>query len=241
MIGLAAGVFLGLVGPFGMDRVPIGVRVAYWVAAILAGTLVGVAVSVGVARWIDPAARPAACGVATTLAMTPPATLAVWAVTRLFFPQTAVFASLIGLLGPVLVVSAGMTALNALATVRAAIPPAAPAPPVSPVSAPAGVRFRDRLPHRLRSAEIHAVEAQDHYLRVHTDRGSDLVLMRLADAIFELEGIEGAQTHRSWWVARSAVRTVRRDDGRPVLVLTGGLEAPVSRTHGPKLRAAGWY
>ena len=40
--------------------------------------------------------------------------------------------------------------------------------------------------------------------------------MRLSDAVEELEGLEGAQTHRSWWVARDAVRGVERGDGRAI-------------------------
>ena len=85
------------------------------------------------------------------------------------------------------------------------------------------------------------MEAEDHYLRLHTSRGSDLILMRLADAVAELEGIEGAQTHRSWWVAKAAVVDARRGDGRAVLTLTNGVEAPVSRSYAGALRAAGWY
>ena len=72
--------------------------------------------------------------------------------------------------------------------------------------APRRSPFLDRLPLRLRGATIRAVQAEDHYLRLHTDRGSDLILMRLSDAVSELEGLEGARTHRSWWVAREAVR-----------------------------------
>ena len=85
------------------------------------------------------------------------------------------------------------------------------------------------------------MQSEDHYLRVHTDRGSDLILMRLADALQELEGLEGAQTHRSWWVARSAVRDVSRGDGRATLTLDGGLSVPVSRRYAKALRDAGWY
>jgi DNA-binding LytR/AlgR family response regulator len=103
------------------------------------------------------------------------------------------------------------------------------------------VRFLERLPPRLRGAEIHAVQAEDHYLRVHTTRGSDLILMRLADAIVELDGLDGAQTHRSWWVARAAVQDVRRSDGRATLVLPMGIEAPVSRNNLPALRDRGWF
>jgi len=65
--------------------------------------------------------------------------------------------------------------------------------------------------------------------------------MRLGDAIEELQGLEGAQVHRSWWVARAAIADVRRGDGRAVLTLVSGAEVPVSRTYAPQLRAAGWY
>lgn len=110
-----------------------------------------------------------------------------------------------------------------------------------PAGAPAPVvRFRERLPAKLRGAAIYAVSAEDHYLRLHTSKGSDLILMRLADAIAELEGLEGAQTHRSWWVARDAVESVRRDGDKLILVLKGGVEAPVSRPNVRPLRDAGW-
>ena len=103
------------------------------------------------------------------------------------------------------------------------------------------VRFLERLPAKLRGAVIYAVSAEDHYLRLHTSKGADLILMRLSDAISELEGLEGAQTHRSWWVARDAVESTRRDGDKIVLVLKGGAEAPVSRPNLRTLREAGWF
>ena len=57
----------------------------------------------------------------------------------------------------------------------------------------------------------------------------------------ELEGLEGAQVHRSWWAARDAVRDVSRGDGRAVLTLEGDLKVPVSRVHARRLRAEGWW
>jgi hypothetical protein len=102
-------------------------------------------------------------------------------------------------------------------------------------------KFLGRLPARLRGADLYAVEAEDHYLRLHTSLGQDLILMRLADAIVELEGLEGAQTHRSWWVARDAVTAAERMDGRAVLTLMDGAEAPVSRGFAKTLREAGWF
>jgi DNA-binding LytR/AlgR family response regulator len=64
--------------------------------------------------------------------------------------------------------------------------------------------------------------------------------MRLSDAIAELEGIEGMQVHRSWWVSREAIRAARRGDGRAILTLPDGAEAPVSRTYARELREKGW-
>ena len=84
------------------------------------------------------------------------------------------------------------------------------------------------------------MESEDHYLRLHTSQGQDLILMRLADAVAELEGIEGAQVHRSWWVAREAIAESRRGDGRATLTLKDGSEVPVSRTYAKLLRERGW-
>ncbi len=133
-----------------------------------------------------------------------------------------------------LLVAAAMTALNFLADRT---------PPETHAGArdAAPAAFLERLPVRLRGSELYAVEAQDHYLRLHTSQGADLILMRLSDAIDELEGIEGAQTHRSWWVARGGVDEARRADGRATLRLKDGAEVPVSRTYVRALRQAGWF
>jgi DNA-binding LytR/AlgR family response regulator len=110
----------------------------------------------------------------------------------------------------------------------------------APVEAPPP-KFLARLPPRLAGAELYAVEAEDHYLRLHTSQGQDLILMRLTDAVEELEGLEGAQTHRSWWVAKAAVAEAERLDGRAVLTLKDGAEVPVSRGFAKTLRSAGWF
>jgi hypothetical protein len=102
-------------------------------------------------------------------------------------------------------------------------------------------KFLARLPAQFAGADLYAVEAEDHYLRLHTSKGQDLILMRLADAIEELEGLEGAQTHRSWWVAKDAVADAERLDGRAVLTLKDGAEVPVSRGFAKTLRSAGWF
>jgi len=100
--------------------------------------------------------------------------------------------------------------------------------------------FLDRLPPKLKGARVLAVQAEDHYLRVHTSAGDDLILLRLADAERELESLDGLRVHRSWWVARDAVADVTRADGRMTLKLVNGVEAPVSRTYARAVRDAGW-
>jgi DNA-binding LytR/AlgR family response regulator len=112
---------------------------------------------------------------------------------------------------------------------------AAPAAPARPA------KFLQRLPPKLRGAELWAVQAEDHYLRLHTSLGQDLLLMRLSDAVAELDGLEGARTHRSWWIARDAIADVRRADGRATLTLKDGTRAPVSRSHARALRDRGWF
>jgi hypothetical protein len=100
--------------------------------------------------------------------------------------------------------------------------------------------FADRLPVKFRSAEIHAVSAEDHYLRVHTSAGETMILMRLADAIRELSALPGMQTHRSWWVAKQGLAETARGDGKVTLKLKSGAEAPVSRTYQKAVKDAGW-
>jgi DNA-binding LytR/AlgR family response regulator len=101
------------------------------------------------------------------------------------------------------------------------------------------VPFLERVPSRL-GRELIALEAEDHYLRVHTALGSELILARLSDAVAQLEGFDGLQVHRSWWVAADAVAGLVVQNGRLGLQLRNGLIAPVSRTYRGAVRARGW-
>ncbi|MGH7024140.1 MAG: LytTR family DNA-binding domain-containing protein, partial [Caulobacteraceae bacterium] len=111
---------------------------------------------------------------------------------------------------------------------------------VAPPLPEAEATFRRRLSARRRCARLIAVEAEDHYLRVHTDAGDELITARFAEALDELAGAHGYRTHRSWWVAADAIEKVAWRRGAGEARLAGGLVAPVSRTHAPLLRAAGW-
>lgn len=236
IIATAAGVVLAVSGAFGSINAPLWIRLIYWIPLMLLGAGWGHLCSRLIDRWIDMDEKPWLTVAALTAAITGPVTLMVWLVTGLVFEREAYpLAVLPFMLGPVLTITAVMSAINVFLS---------KAQPIQTHAAPVGAapaRFPDRLPMKLRGAAIRAVQAEDHYLRIHTDRGSDLILMRLSDALEELDGLEGSQTHRSWWVARDAVRDVARGDGRATLTLDGGLEAPVSRRYARALREAGWY
>jgi DNA-binding LytR/AlgR family response regulator len=236
VISGAAGAVLAFTGAFGMTDPGFLHRLLYWLPLMFAGSAWGHVCSRMLERWIDYDRRPWLGALALTAAMSVPLTLFVWGYTVWIFEggRHATLERLIYFFMPVTVVTGVLSVLNIFlqrqpVQTHAAVAGAAPA------------RFLDRLPLRLRGAAIRAVESEDHYLRIHTDRGSDLILMRLSDALIELEGLEGAQTHRSWWVARAAVRNVSRGEGRATLTLDDGTEVPVSRRYARALRDAGWY
>ena len=95
--------------------------------------------------------------------------------------------------------------------------------------------FMRRLPAHL-GKNILSLEAQDHYVNVTTDNGSALVLIRLADAIAELEGLEGLRIHRSHWVATNAISKTKRENGKLLVELSNGTALPVSRTYTKNLK-----
>jgi hypothetical protein len=244
-IGAVAGLFLAYAGAFGTAPAPLSQRLGYWLTTMVLATLVGAAIFLPVYRrgWLKK--RAVAGSVIVALVMSVPLTVLVWFLGPQFFPDFLAtdWKTLPGYFPAVFLVSVLMTAINHLVAdheVQAAYRKAHQLTRAgAPGSAPP--KFLERLPLKLRGAELYAVEAEDHYLRLHTSKGSDLILMRLADAVAELEGLEGAQTHRSWWVAKAAVTDAKRGDGRAVLTLKDGAEAPVSRSYAPALRDAGWF
>jgi hypothetical protein len=239
LIAAIAALFLAYAGAFGTLAAPLGARLGYWLSTMIGASVIGSAVfTFGSARGVLDD-RPVIGVAVLSLIMAIPLTVVVWFMTTRFFPDQSALTPrfLPAYFPPVLLISAIMTAINYLAAGRsfrrqethAAEAGAAPA------------RFLKRIPVKLRGAEIYAVQAEDHYLRVHTAKGSDLILLRLADAVAELEGIEGARTHRSWWVAKAAVTDAKRADGRAVLTLKNGIEAPVSRRYAAALRNGAWF
>lgn len=223
--------FMTMSGAFGTDDVPVLRRAMYWFAMMSVGYLWGGYVARHFfrdeARSPD---RPWLQSLSAAAIMAAPFTLVVWAGTRWGLGSDIALAYLPILFVYVYFIAVGVTVVNWLIESRRKAPaPPAPTP-----------KFLERLPLKLRGAEVWAVEAEDHYLRLHTSKGQDLILMRLADAVAALDGIEGLQVHRSWWVARDAIVEARRGDGRATLTLKDGAQVPVSRTYAGELRDRGW-
>jgi hypothetical protein len=170
--------------------------------------------------------------IATGLIMSPAMSLVVYAGATIMNGHAPAGGDLSDLLWETVLICIAMSFLAVILSRRTA--------PQTALAAPAPAKFLERLPLKLRGAEVWAVEAEDHYLRLHTSRGQDLILMRLSDAVAELDGIEGTQVHRSWWVARDAIEGARRGDGRATLTLKDGSEVPVSRTYARILREKNW-
>ena len=87
-----------------------------------------------------------------------------------------------------------------------------------------------RIARSLRG-DLLALEAEDHYVRLHHQSGSTLVLHRFSDAIAEIGSRDGLQVHRGWWVASGAVVGTFMRDGKRWLKLSNGMDVPISRTH----------
>lgn len=239
LIATIAGLAMTFTGAFGTGAMPLPTRLLYWLLIMEAGAVIGVVATIGVRAWGGLAAKPVLEGALISLLIAFPLTLVVLGANLgVLGSGTPRLTYMITLFAMVFAVTALITTVN-YATAR-------PAPVVMSAPAPESARSRrprlaDRLPPHLRDSPIHALQAEDHYLRIHTETGSDLILMRMTDAILELDGLEGTRTHRSWWVSRVAVRAVTRKDGRATLTLPNGIVAPVSRSTYPELRDAGWF
>ncbi|MHA6718196.1 LytTR family DNA-binding domain-containing protein [Sphingomonas sp. RS6] len=242
IVATVAAFLMTITGAFDTDLLGVGARLVYWLIIMEAGALIGIGATAAVRGWGRLAQRPWLEGAAISLAIAAPLTLVVLGTTAAFVRRANVSpAGLAMLFLMVLAVTAAITAIN-----LGARPAASSAEPIPPVPAPAECDatpppLAERLPPHVQGAPIHALEAEDHYLRVHTGAGSVLILMRLGDAIALLDGVAGERTHRSWWVARDAVRAVERKDGRAALTLADDTIAPVSRSAYPRLRDAGWF
>lgn len=108
----------------------------------------------------------------------------------------------------------------------------------APSSGTSQTQLHKRLPPGFPA--IIALSVEDHYNRVHAAGRSEMVLMPLSEAITLVPETIGQQVHRSWWAAREAVASHKREGRDIKLVLENELEVPVSRAQVKTLREDGW-
>ena len=96
---------------------------------------------------------------------------------------------------------------------------------------------RDRLLKRIEApadVRLCRISSDNHHIKVVTTDGKEFrVLMRLRDAVADIDVEPGFCVHRSHWVAASQISDVEMADGREVVKLACGSTLPV----GPKYRS----
>lgn len=243
ILAIAIGALMAVLAPLQTNFIPFWPRLVYWQILMLSGATIGLGVTEMVERWGRlrrwPWIEIPFIGVLIAL----PLTLIVMGAGAMFFgaQATGIFRFSFNF-GVTALISVAITALGHVIHTSNRPSPVTeqPSTPVEPATL--GNRFTARLPLPMQSLPIIALQAEDHYLRVHLGGGeSTLILMRLSDAISELPAEQGAQTHRSWWVAKDAVRAVSKADGRATLALDHGIEVPVSRSFYRAVNHAGWF
>lgn len=227
------GLVMAQLGPYRTLDTPQLFRTAYWLLAVIGSGLAGILLEGAIK------ARVRGLWLRTLLvsfAITPPVTLYIYALNAVMLGLPRRWWLLPQLAWQVLVVMLLLMTLRALLWRRVVETRTIVMPPL-----PEAERdFRLRLSAKRRAARLIAIEAEDHYVRVHTDAGSELLPMRFSEALKELSRAHGYHVHRSWWVAAEAIEGVRWTRGTGEVRLTGGIVAPVSRTHAATLKSAGW-
>lgn len=225
---LVLGLVLGFLGPFGsqqaFDR---PTRYGFWLGLTLFGYACALAafILVEAAPRLARLAAPARIILAALLSSVPQTLATAWAFSLVQPGRRFAPADLAALFVAVLVVQLIFALVAFALNSRDSAPAIARTPP----------KFLDKVPPHL-AGDLIALEAQDHYLKVHTDRGAHMMLMRLADAAAQLSEDQGLQVHRGWWVANDAVASA----GKSQLRLRNGLIVPVSRTYLQAVRNRGW-
>lgn len=205
-------------------------RALYWGAVVAMSIVIGKAVRIFVghhAGHLHFPLRQALIALGIALLLGP----AVWAFSRAVVgPQVP---GLHVFLYFVFVVAAGVQVIRQVMSLTLH-----PVPAAADLSAPSPPRLLDRIDPALRG-DILRISARNHYLEVQTDKGQADLLLRFSDGLAEVEGLDGAQVHRSHWVAWNAVVGAVEEGNRLFLRMLDGTQVPVSRRHAALLAARG--
>jgi len=235
-ISLLVGGLLALAGAFETHQLNMSFRLIYWVSTIFLGSLIAIGATAILDKlsWLEE--RQWAYHLLHLVLISSLITIMVIAINYVFLDLNFDRDAFIRFFPVVFAVAFFMSVIH---FVLSQIPARSHGTP-SGNETKSEIQLFARLPFKFKKAQILAINAEDHYLRVHTSVGDTMILMRLYDAIKELEGIEGSQTHRSWWVAKDAITEIVKGDGRTNFRLSNHVLAPVSRSFQNALKAQNW-
>lgn len=237
LVMVALGLLVGLLGPFGTFAAPPAQRMLGWVIWLLAGYALFRPTNI-VAGWLcEATGLPHFVGklLALVVASVPLTLIVTMTITHLSFADVLRWRGFWTMYLYIVVIAVVASVVMAAVFRRAASDAIVQEPaPQRPAAA------EPTLPLPPGFGPVLALKGEDHYVRIIGDGREELVLMRMRDAIGRLGERDGLHIHRSWWVAKDAVASVRRDGRTAVVALRSGHEAPVARDKMPQLRAAGW-
>ena len=224
---LIAGTILAILGPYGTAQFDFYIRAIFWVGLCMAGG-VGAMAADHLLKRRDIGGSPWKIALAQSIG----ATISVFIcflglqVMTNGWPNPAFYLIIPFYIWVISIIISGFGALAAARSTHA--------------SEKTDPDLLARLKPKFRQSAIFALSAEDHYVRVMTASGDDLILMRLSDAISETAPLPGLQVHRSWWVAEAGIEKVQNQNGKLSIELKNGTIAPVSRANQKSVREAGW-
>ncbi|WP_049833692.1 hypothetical protein [Octadecabacter temperatus] len=223
-------VVVALAGPFGtFDSRTFLWRLAYWSVLIAAAIVIAIffrAVWRHVFKGRSETYEDIAVAVSLSIVFAPMIAFLNWIVGG---PDAYLVMDVWSGMVCVLAIAAGIITFRRVVRESVAFPKAAPA--------------RDRLLDRLsidKSARVARVYSDNHHVRVIMSDGSQhRLLMRLRDAVVEIDVEPGHWIHRSHWVSEAAISCVKQADGRDVVELPCGNVIPIGPKYRPNLVEAG--
>lgn len=221
---VVAGSVLAILAPLGTDGIKLPWRYVFWIGLCLVGGI-GAGITDVLAKLFKLELNNWQCalGQSFTASLAVSAVIFIGTLLNYGLPNWSQFFSI---LFYVWVISAAISLIGALIRKNK----------INVDTASKRPALYERLPPHLRSADIYALAAEDHYVRVITARGDELVLMRLSDAIRETAPLKGLSPHRSWWVAEAGVDNIKKSE----IILRTEQTVPISRTGMKLVREAGW-
>ena len=231
---VGVGILLGRLGPFDtFGELTSWQRYSYWIGLTLLMWLQGLAT---LALLDPPLARAGwprwgRIVAAALLAAIPTAFEVAWAEMLLRVERDLGLSDIVAIYADVTLLSVPLLLLTH-GRAQAAPPTTMPKPPSF------GSQALVALMEPQRRGLLLAVASEDHYIRLFTDCGNQLVAMRFGDALAGLADAAGMQVHRRWWVATEAVETIARTGDGLQLRLRNDLNVPVSRSFAQQVRKA---